>query len=760
MNMERKDSDNRLRNQQHKNDEMNGEFAHLFQEKVEIPESLLPENMEMRLRKLEQAGELKKRMNSQKYIPYAAVAAMLVIVAGFGIFAVNWGMNHGTKDSVSKEYGQESAATDFMGEETKTLIAEEELAKANYKAAYNTLEEYQKAYNNNYYAHGENSIFDVAKNKISDFFGITRESEGYSAKGIEDTDMAVNEAPSMVEESADEDVAADYSRTNVRTQNVEETDIVKTDGKYIYEYDCSTEYINIYKAEGETTTKAGEINLNPYDMTVNEQGFYIQNGVLVVVGDTYKETSYDKEESIREYTEEELQKVAETDMSDYKEGWYDEDSEYAYECYSRTLLFDVGNPEKPQLLHGFFQDGSYDSSRLVDGVLYLFSTRQMNVERLDQEDSSTYIPKIQGKIIAGKNITVQKNYVDCRYTIISSISLTDCIYIDQKAVLGGNGNMYVSGKNIYLLDTDYYAEGKANLMRISYKDGRMKKEAQGRIKGYINDDYSMDEYQDYLRVVSTYYNQDGERVNGLFVLDEDLKQVGCLKNLAEGEEIYSARFLGDTAYFVTYRNMDPLFAVDVSNPEKPKMLSYLKIPGFSSYLHPYNDHLLLGIGLETDENSNTLGVKLSMFDISKPEDVKEVDKVVLQEYDNTEVLYNPNALLIDTQKNLIGMQMKNDDSDWDETENGKNDYLIYSYNEKKGFVQNLKYSLKGKESNLKKKSGGSEEEILGDYYPSDIKGRGLYINDTLYVVAVGQKITTFDLTTFDKMKVNQTKEQD
>ena len=132
----------------------------------------------------------------------------------------------------------------------------------------------------------------------------------------------------------------------------------------------------------------------------------------------------------------------------------------------------------------------------------------------------------------------------------------------------------------------------------------------------------------------------GNSTNSLLVLDENLKVIGEIEDLAPGEQIYSARFLGDTGYFVTFRNMDPLFSVDLTNPKKPKILGELKITGFSEYLHPYDDNLLLGIGREiSPDKGNFKGLKLSMFDISNPKNVTEIQKIVEKSYENLSLIH-------------------------------------------------------------------------------------------------------------------------
>ncbi|MBO7151814.1 MAG: beta-propeller domain-containing protein, partial [Clostridia bacterium] len=120
-------------------------------------------------------------------------------------------------------------------------------------------------------------------------------------------------------------------------------------------------------------------------------------------------------------------------------------------------------------------------------------------------------------------------------------------------------------------------------------------------------------------------------VNSLRVLDKDLKEVGKIENIAPDERVYSVRFMGDTAYFVTFRQVDTLFSVDLKNPKEPKIIGALKIPGFSNYLFPFGEDKLLGIGQDADEKTGrTGGIKFSIFDISNPANVTESAKTVLK----------------------------------------------------------------------------------------------------------------------------------
>ena len=196
----------------------------------------------------------------------------------------------------------------------------------------------------------------------------------------------------------------------------------------------------------------------------------------------------------------------------------------------------------------------------------------------------------------------------------------------------------------------------------------------GSVKGYLNNSFSLNEYNGNLRVVSTYTGDDANAVrdfasnitgqyyeqnwtehNALYVLDEQLKQIGKIEGLADNETIRSARFFGDIGYFVTFRQTDPLFSVDLSDPANPQILGELKVSGFSSYLHFYGENHLLGIGYEADEATGMItGLKLSMFDISDPKQVTEVNRFTIPGITWCPAIENYKSILVQPEKNLIG----------------------------------------------------------------------------------------------------------
>ena len=522
-----------------------------------------------------------------------------------------------------------------------------------------------------------------------------------------DTGMA-DGAALYSEEKAAADQAVTHSDTNVRTEGVGEGDIVKTDGKYLYI--MSMDKVQILNIESEEMKQAGTISMDANEYLIE---IYLKDDKLVCV---YARTT-DKTDSqgvIRSvpYT------VAET--------------------------FDVSDPANPKSLGEMSQSGSFHTMRVSGDYMYLLSTFYADISG-PKGDISSYVPEVQGKLIESNYILLPQQEKGRVYTVVTSFSLKDPTkQTDHLAFFGDGSQCYVSQNNIYVYDTIYDAKvsrvTQTEIRKVSYKDGKLDGTGHAVIDGVINDSFSIDEYDGFLRVVTTIRENDdtsggvnpllridgtsdvssqpADSTNALYVLNKDLKEVGKLENLAEGEQVYSARFMQESCYFVTYKQVDPLFSADLSDPKKPKVLGELKIPGFSDYLHPYGDELLLGIGMDVEEDGATVnGVKLSMFDISDPKDVKEVHKTVLEECYSTDVSYNYRAAFVDVEKNLIGFPGYQE----------QQEYYIYSYDKEKGFTCVFE----------KKLSGYSEV-------------RGLYAGDRFYLVTEAT-VESYRLDNFEKV---------
>jgi len=225
----------------------------------------------------------------------------------------------------------------------------------------------------------------------------------------------------------------------------------------------------------------------------------------------------------------------------------------------------------------------------------------------------------------------------------------------------------------------------------------------GNIPGTPLNQFSLDEYNEYLRIATT-VGINSKTENDVYVLDKDLKIVGSVKGLGKLERIYSVRFIGDRGYVVTFRQTDPFYVLDLSDPNNPQVKGELKIPGYSSYLHPIEEHLILGIGKE-DWN-----VKISLFDVSSASEPKEIDKYVLDEY-WSDILKTHHAFLIDKKHEIFFLP-------------GNKGGYIFSYSK-----QNLE---------LKK--------VITDYETK----RALYIDDWLYIIAYS-KVVVFNELNWEKV---------
>lgn len=200
-------------------------------------------------------------------------------------------------------------------------------------------------------------------------------------------------------------------------------------------------------------------------------------------------------------------------------------------------------------------------------------------------------------------------------------------------------------------------------------------QAQAEIPGQVLNQFSMDEQDGYFRIATTtrdsmQWNNNNSN-NNIFVYGPELQLVGQLTGLAPGERIYSARFLGKRAYLVTFRETDPFFVVDLADPASPKVLGYLKIPGFSNYLHPYDENHIIGIGKDTaatptfetnaaapmimPSRPRPTGLKIALFDVTNPEQPKELSRYVLPDGTDSTALYDHKAFLFSQSKNLLAL---------------------------------------------------------------------------------------------------------
>ena len=481
-----------------------------------------------------------------------------------------------------------------------------------------------------------------------------------------------------------------YSKTNTRTENVDEGDIVKTDGRYLYVVKEEGNGIGIVDTEGNKLEQITEITLEG-EFCISE--IYVENSYLIILG-TESEEIYPAGDAI-----------------------YRTEYEYAVEsvCDTKSIVYDISDKRQPKEIGECLQSGGYSTSRLNNGYLYVFS--QYSVNNPEEERKEQYIPCVNEELLSLDKICMPDTESARNYTVITAIDIQNpSETTDSIGILSDQGLCYASAENIYLYETIWEEDGgrTTEIRKFSYGEGKLTGVAKTQVNGYLNDSFSIDEYNGYLRLVTTV-----DRTNAVYVLDEKLEETGKIENLAKDERIYSARFMGDIGYFVTYRETDPLFSVDLSDPANPKIIGELKIPGFSEYLHPYGDGLLLGIGMEDDGNDEKdRRVKLSMFDISDPSNVKEIDKIVLKDSYYSTAFEDYKSVLADAEKNLIGFF----------TYGERETYHIYGYDRVHGFTCKM-------------------QETTGKYA---WHVRGVYLQDTFYLID-GNQIESYRLADFEKV---------
>ena len=536
----------------------------------------------------------------------------------------------------------------------------------------------------------------------------------------------------------------EYSTTNIQVENVDEADITKTDGDYIYSLSENKVIITDVRDEAQIK-KVAEIEQTDSNTFPTELILY-QNK-LIIISEKLKSTS-----------------------------------SYFYNNNNKTIvsIYDISNKEQPKEIKNYQLEQAYYTSRCIDGKLYVIASGSL---REENDEIVTYYYE-NGKQIDpgyGSIKRIKDIDTDCQ-TILSMQNLNQIEQpVKVNSYLMNVENAYVSENNIYLLEEKY--EGYNNVPKISsifgwkgilgafpqeynrdeqigtytniYKfnlleDGSIQYDKKAKEKGQTINQFSIDEYEENLRIAL--YDSEGSRIA---IFNNEMKKIGETPKLAEGEKMYSSRFLGNKAYLVTYKTVDPLFVVDLSNPRTPQVLGELKIPGYSTYLHPYDENHLIGIGMQTEEKVNRnssgriistssviTGMKMALFDVTDVNNPIQISDTIIGDSRTTSaILTNHKALLFSKEKELLAIPVNNYTEDF-EVENTSNNYesIVNSYTDYKKdyvsegyFVYNINltngFTLKGTITHEK------TESKYAYYNNASRLLRGLYIDDNLYTVS-------------------------
>lgn len=733
-------------------------------EEEEIPESLLPENMRRKLEETQsQKDKLAKAKKMKRWTGVLATAACLGILVTAGLHAKNLGIGGGAEstDSVAEEV-TESVVLDG----TEGISEEEKANRVLYEQIYEVMnirwaQLYPEAEDG--YATGA-----VGSGPVKEELEMetTTTTDGAAMEGgfateesvVEDNAMGSMDTMAgigdMGTNAGADKLRGEYGETNVQVEYVDEGDIIKNDGRYLYQIVENMDGRTYGEAIQIVDTKDGLKKVSEIKSFENVREFYVHDDKIVVIenlwasyGGEKAETTVESEDIEVSYEEEVIEDIAVEDVATNDVmicGPY-----YGGTAFSKVHVYDIADRSNPKEIHTFTIKGNYKTSRISDGYLYFFTgydTRRPGAK----DEYETYIPMVDGKLLGADSLYLPEITDATSYLMMLSIDMANPTgFTDKMAAVTWGNNYYVSGKNIYVVDNQWAEEkegiqcDKTRIMKFSYEKGQIEFVCESVVDGSLLDQFAMDEYKGYFRLITTvnpyklekvmddvsgeeigYYNWEYlPESNSVYVLDENLKVAGSLEGLAEEERVYSARFMGDTGYFVTFRQTDPLFSVDFSNPKEPKILGELKISGFSEYLHFYGENLLLGIGYEADENTGrTEEIKISMFDVSDPSDVKETNKLVT-DYDYSDALYNHHSVLVSVNKNLIGFMAEHYENEV------VREYATYSYQTDNGFKEGFTVDCSPTEANGYR------------YY----EGRGTYINDTFYMLMNDGSIRAYDL---------------
>lgn len=480
-----------------------------------------------------------------------------------------------------------------------------------------------------------------SREALSDF--VEASSSGLNGSAYYDLDVRTI-APTYME---GED-STSYSTTNVQVAGIDESDTVKTDGEYVYI--VSGFSVSIVKAyppnqmENVSVLTLAEILGFDDDASLYAciSGLFLFENKLVVVSSLY--------------------------------GWAS--VYYYYDYYATAILtqravvsvIDVSDAANPVLDFSYGVSGYELTSRMMDSRLYLIArwgvavaedgvymprfwvgneSSDLDIEdiRYDPaaEDSNSFINLLAVDVLSGsyEHSSVIASYASVVYMSHEALYITIQKWDGEVTV--AEIDDATTGETELLPEDENSAWTSIYKIRVSGLS--MTPVAAGSVRGWLLNQFSLDEHEQNLRVATTTSWEDRE--NAVYVLDADLKPVGALTGLAPDESIYSVRFVDDTLYLVTFRVIDPLFVIDLSNPAKPTVIGELKIPGFSSYLHPVDENHILGIG---SENSS---VKITLFDVSDPANPLEQSTYLVPLPSYTSASYDHKAVLFDLEKELL-----------------------------------------------------------------------------------------------------------
>ena len=580
--------------------------------------------------------------------------------------------------------------------------------------------------------------FSSADDFISAFKNGGKSQYGTAEDGI----TMKSASPSAATGTTSESATPEHSTTNVQVEGVDEADLVKNDGHYIYAVSGDTVFIvAAYPAQ-----EARVVSRIAFDKGAAPSEMFILGNRLVVIGTSvYKRTLSEKGE------------------------------EYPSGSTTFIKVYDISNKEKPALARTVEYEGTYSTARMIKDNVHVVLTTHPNYILYNKKgvEPSDVIPGVSDSLAGSETAgfapactyrdieAVNPDRFTSFLSIVSLSLATGDKSLNKKVIAGSTDDVYASADNLYVASAEYqsYAdllrrqandEETTTIYKFALDGPRAIYRASAQVPGTILNQFSMDETNGYFRIATTrgYVTREGSNsTNNVYVLDPAMKAAGRLEGLARGEKIYSVRFMGARAYLVTFKKVDPLFVIDLGNPNDPKVLGELKIPGFSDYLHPYDETHVIGVGKNTVEASPGeggnfawyQGMKIAIFDVSDVSNPKEMQKVEIGDRGtDSYALEDHRAFLFDREKNLLVLPVLLAELTPEQKASAgrqANDYGTYTFQGAYVYDVSLEggFKLKGRVTHVTDPTG--LENGYGYYGSPDSVRRALYIGDNLYTVS-------------------------
>lgn len=661
--------------------ELNEEFGKINEklkerENITLPDTLSPENIARQLEGVPQTGLPKevKRTSKRKIKKY--IISSVATAAAF-IIAV-------TSVMVIKPWEKEPVKP--VAPANPTVNAED------YTEIENMFSDYSDKYQKYLVKQGVDDIFHFFSGGYFEYKGsdaIVMEDALVMNGAASDTAAPQAGANSGVVQNTTTN--KDFGKTNEQVEGVSEADIIKNDGKYLYVVEPSNadwaafwgvvngeseEYLEETTASDDTQSTPG---YNPQEEIITEttekvvleknskgQPILPYNcSVAVIEPDANGKMKKIASINVAKPENEDIYYMEITEMyvkgndliiiatcnefDDVPENHYKYYDMMYYGAYDKDVTmaacFDISKKDAPVEKWRFYQDGDYISSRLIGNQFVVLSSYYVDITGDKEDVVSDCIPTFacgdneMARISAG-DVCVMEEITDTSYLFATTLDINDETSVKNQAVLGAGSDVYCTTENLYAVSTRYKNEGivgevfgvttyTTQVYKFDIRNYNISYLGCGEVDGFTLNQFSIDEHNGYLRMATSTGSWGEDISNYVYVLDKDLNVVGKIEGIAKGETIKSVRFTGDTGYVVTFEQTDPLFVIDLSDPTKPEIKGELKIPGFSTYLHPVGENLVLGVGVDGDENGQTNGLKVSLFDVSDPTSPKETHKVTI-----------------------------------------------------------------------------------------------------------------------------------